>query len=72
MVTSSTRSGPIIAWIAKRAVLMLGCTARLQDGLVPGEYRIDAQVTCRNGQSTLEGSRLRVDQDWNVTDITTA
>ena len=51
---------------------MLGCTARLQDGLVPGEYRIDAQVTCRNGQSTLEGSRLRVDQDWNVTDITAA
>jgi hypothetical protein len=60
---------PLIAWIAKRDVLMLGCTARLQDGLVPGEYRIDAQVTCRNGQKTLKGLRLRVSADWNTTDI---
>jgi len=60
--------GPIIAWIAKRDIFMLGCTARLQDGLVPGEYRIDAQVTCRNGQKTLKGLRLRVSADW-TTDI---
>jgi len=63
--------GPIIAWIAKRDVFMLGCTARLQDGLVPGEYRIDAQVTCRNGQ-TRESMKLIISQDWNVTDITAA
>jgi len=51
---------------------MLGCTARLQDGLVPGEYVIDVQVTCRNGQKTLKGLRLSADLDWNNTDITTA
>jgi hypothetical protein len=68
----ANQCNPIIAWIAKRDVFMLGCTARLQDGLVPSEYVIDAQVTCRNGQETLEGLRLRVDQNWNVTDITTA
>ena len=69
-----SRCGPIIAWIAKRDVFdpRSGCTARLQDGLVPGEYRIDTQVTCRNGQKTLKGLRLRVDQSWNNTDITTA
>jgi len=68
-----SQCGPIIAWVAKRDVFdpRSGCTARLQDGLVPGEYRIDAQVTCRNGQRR-EGMRLRVYQDWNVTDITTA
>jgi hypothetical protein len=48
---------------------MLGCTARLQDGLVPGEYVMDVQVTCRNGQKTLKGLRLRISQDWNNTDI---
>jgi hypothetical protein len=48
---------------------MLGCTARLQDGLVPGEYVIDVQVTCRNGQTVLKGLRLRIDPDWNSTDI---
>jgi|ECHhosMinimDraft_1075155.scaffolds.fasta_scaffold06548_2 hypothetical protein len=62
--------GPLIAWIAKRETFMQGC--RSQDGLVPGEYRIDAQVTCRNGQKTVRGLRLRVDQNWNATDITTA
>jgi hypothetical protein len=63
--------GPIIAWIAKREIfdLRLGCTARLQDGLVAGEYVIDVQVTCRNGQETVRGLRLRVDQDWGFTDI---
>jgi hypothetical protein len=62
---------PLIAWIAKRDIFdpRLGCAARLQDGLVPGEYRIDAQVTCRNGQKTLKGLRLRVSADWNTTDI---
>jgi hypothetical protein len=66
---------PLIAWIAKRDIFdpRLGCAARLQDGLVPGEYRIDAQVTCRNGR-TREPTRLRliISQDWNATDITTA
>ena len=62
---------PLIAWIAKRDVFMLGCTARLQDSLVPGEYRIDTQVTCSNGQ-TRESMRLIISQDWNATDITTA
>jgi len=68
----ANQCNPIIAWIAKRDVFMLGCTAKPQDGLVPGEYVIDVQVTCRNGQETREGLRLRVDQNWNVTDITTA
>ncbi len=65
--------GPLIAWIAKRDIFdpRLGCAARLQDGLVPGEYRINAQVTCRNGQ-TRESMRLIISQDWNATDITTA
>jgi len=62
--------GPLIAWIAKREIFMQGC--RPQDGLVAGEYVIDVQVTCRNGQKTVRGLRLRVDQNWNVTDITTA
>jgi hypothetical protein len=48
---------------------MLGCTAKPQDGLVPGEYVIDVQVTCRNGQAVLKGLRLRVNQDWNSMDI---
>lgn len=63
--------GPLIAWIAKRDIFdpRLGCAARLQDGLVPGEYRIYVQVTCRNGQKTLKGLRLRVSADWNTTDI---
>jgi hypothetical protein len=66
-----SRCGPIIAWIAKREIFdpRLGCAARLQDGLVPGEYVIDVQVTCRNGQETVRGLRLRVDQDWGFTDI---
>jgi len=67
----ANQCGPIIAWVAKRDVFMLGCTARLQDGLVSGEYRIDAQVTCRNGQ-TRESMKLIISQDWNATDITTA
>jgi len=69
----ANQCGPIIAWVAKHAVFdpRLGCAARLQDGLVPGEYRIDAQVTCRNGQ-TKESMKLIISQDWNVTDITTA
>jgi hypothetical protein len=65
----ANQCNPIIAWVAKRDVFMLGCTARLQDGLVPGEYVIDVQVTCRNGQKTLKGLRLRVSADWNATDI---
>jgi hypothetical protein len=68
----ANQCNPIIAWVAKRDVFMLGCTARLQDGLVPGEYVIDVQVTCRNGQKTLKGLRLSTDLDWNNTDITTA
>ena len=65
----TNQCGSIIAWVAKRDVFMLGCTARLQDGLVPGEYVMDAQVTCRNGQAVLKGLRLRIDPDWNSTDI---
>jgi len=65
----ANQCGSIIAWVAKRDVFMLGCTARLQDGLVPGEYVIDVQATCRNGQKTLKGLRLRISQDWNNTDI---
>jgi hypothetical protein len=59
--------GPLIAWIAKRETFMQGC--RSQDGLVAGEYVIDVQATCRNGQKTLKGLRLRISQDWNNTDI---
>jgi hypothetical protein len=59
--------GPLIAWIAKRETFMQGC--RSQDGLVAGEYVIDVQVTCRNGQKTVRGLRLRVYQDWGFTDI---
>jgi hypothetical protein len=65
----ANQCNPIIAWVVKRDVFMLGCTARPQDGLVPGEYVIDAQVTCRNGQAVLKGLRLRIDPDWNSTDI---
>jgi len=65
----ANQCNPIIAWVAKRDVFMLGCTARLQDGLVPGEYVTDVQATCRNGQKTLKGLRLRISQDWNNTDI---
>jgi hypothetical protein len=61
--------GPLIAWIAKRETFMQGC--RSQDGLVAGEYVIDVQVTCRNGRKKPERLRLRVGQNWNVTDITT-
>jgi hypothetical protein len=63
--------GPIIAWIAKREIFdpRLGCAARLQDGLVAGEYVIDVQVTCRNGRKKPERLRLRISQDWNTTDI---
>jgi hypothetical protein len=66
-----SRCGPIIAWIAKREIFdpRLGCAARLQDGLVAGEYVIDVQVTCRNGRKKPERLRLRVDQDWGFTDI---
>ena len=67
----ANQCNPIIAWIAKRDVFMLGCTAKPQDGLVPGEYVIDVQVTCRNGRKKPERLRLRVDQNWNVMDITT-
>jgi len=59
--------GPLIAWVAKRETFMQGC--RSQDGLVAGEYVIDVQVTCRNGQETVRGLRLRVYQDWGFTDI---
>jgi hypothetical protein len=59
--------GPLIAWIAKRETFIQGC--RSQDGLVAGEYVIDVQVTCRNGQKTVKGLRLRVYQDWGFTDI---
>ena len=56
----ANQCGPIIAWIAKRDVFMLGCTARLQDGLVPGEYVVDVQVTCGNGWRMLEGLGMGV------------
>jgi|ECHnycMinimDraft_1075156.scaffolds.fasta_scaffold02702_1 hypothetical protein len=65
----ANQCNPIIAWVAKREVLMLGCTARPQDGLVAGEYVVDVQVTCRNGQKALKGLRLRISADWNTTDI---
>jgi hypothetical protein len=69
-----SRCGPIIAWITKREVFdpKLGCAAKHQDGLVAGEYVVDVQVTCRNGQAVLRGLRLRIDPDWDNTDITTA
>jgi hypothetical protein len=67
----ANQCGPLIAWITKREVFdpRLGCAARLQDGLVAGEYVIDVQVTCRNGRKKPERLRLRVDQDWGFTDI---
>jgi hypothetical protein len=65
----ANQCNPIIAWVAKREVLMLGCTARPRDGLVAGEYVVDVQVTCRNGQKALKGLRLRISADWNTTDI---
>ena len=63
----ANQCGPLIAWIAKRETFMQGC--RPQDGLVPGEYVIDVQVTCRNGRKKPERLRLRISQDWNNTDI---
>jgi hypothetical protein len=57
----------IIAWIARREVFESGC--RPQDGLVPGEYKISVQVTCKNGKSCQKLLMLRVADNWHDTDI---
>jgi hypothetical protein len=57
----------IVAWIARREVLVGGC--RLQDGLVPGEYKIGVQVTCKNGKSGRKLLKLRIADNWHNTDI---
>jgi len=60
----------IIAWIARREVFEHGCENRPQDGLVPGEYKISVQVTCRNGKSSLQKLlKLRIAKNWDDTDI---
>jgi hypothetical protein len=57
----------IIAWIARREVFVGGC--RPQDGLVPGEYKISVQVTCKNGKSGQKLLKLRIADNWHDTDI---
>ncbi|MFP3320415.1 MAG: hypothetical protein RXO24_07615 [Acidilobus sp.] len=57
----------IIAWIARREVFESGC--RPQDGLVPGEYKINVQVTCKNGKSGQKLLKLRIADNWHDTDI---
>jgi len=57
----------IIAWIARREVFVGGC--RPQDGLVPGEYKIGVQVTCKNGKSGRKLLKLRIADNWHDTDI---
>jgi hypothetical protein len=69
---SQSQLEQIKAWIAKRDVFERRCTARDQDGLVVGEYKIDTQVTCRNKQRTLKELKLKIDKDWSNTDIYTA
>ncbi|MFP3287720.1 MAG: hypothetical protein RXP86_10715 [Acidilobus sp.] len=60
----------IVAWIARREVFEHGCENRPQDGLVPGEYKISVQVTCRNGKSGLQKPlKLRIAENWHDTDI---
>ena len=59
----------IVAWIARREVFESGCKLRLQDGLVPGEYKIGAQVTCKNGKSSQKLLKLRIAENWYDTDI---
>ena len=59
----------IVAWIARREVFVRGCKLRLQDGLVPGEYKISVQVTCRNGKSSQKLLKLRIAENWDDTDI---
>jgi len=60
----------IIAWIARREVFEHHCEEdRLQDGLVPGEYKISVQVTCRNGKSSQKLLKLRIAENWYDTDI---
>jgi len=64
------RCREIRAWIARREVFVLGCKRRPQDGLVPGEYKISVQVTCRNGKSNpQELLKLRIADNWYDTDI---
>jgi len=69
---SQSQHKQIKAWIAIHDVFKRGCTAREQDGLVVGEYKIDTQVTCRNKQRTLKELKLKIDKDWSNTDIYTA
>ena len=59
----------IVAWIARREVFVGGCKLRLQDGLVPGEYKISVQVTCKNGKSDQKLLKLRIAENWDDTDI---
>ena len=59
----------IIAWIARREVFVGGCKNRLQDGLVPGKYKVCVQVTCRNGKSSQKLLKLRIAENWHDTDI---
>ena len=69
---SQSQLKQIKAWIAKHDVFKRGCTARLQDGLVVGEYKIDTQVTCRNKQRMLKELKLKIGEFWSNTDIYTA